>query len=124
MLSNHRFTTAAAVALALGVASPALAQQQDLRSPDTKDAAECGSIAQCGERPPDLRTPDAIDAASPTTTPSPTRVRIVEVPSNGFEWGDAGIGAAGALAVVALGAGVGMAGAQRRRSRQVSAGTR
>jgi hypothetical protein len=124
MTGKHRFTTAAAVAIALGAASPAAAQEQDLRAPDTKDAAECGSITQCGQRSPDLRTPDAIDAASPTTTPTPSRVRIVEVPSHGFEWGDAGIGAAGALAVIALGAGVGMAGAQRRRSRHVTAGTR
>jgi hypothetical protein len=126
MTGKHRFTTAAAVAIALGAASPAAAQEQDLRAPDTKDAAECGSITQCGQRPPDLRTPDAIDAASPrpASTPAPTRVRIVEVPSRGFEWGDAGIGAAGALAVIALGAGVGMAGAQRRRSRHVTAGTR
>ena len=115
MLRKHRFTTVAALAIALGAASPAAAQQ-DLRAPDRQDAAEPA---------PDLRAPDnrfgqpTGDTIVPVrTTP---RVRIVEVPSSGFEWGDAGIGAAGTLAVVALGAGAGMAGAQRRRSRRMTA---
>jgi hypothetical protein len=116
MLRQHRFTTVAALAIALGAASPAAAQAQDLRAPDRQDAAEPA---------PDLRAPDnrfgqpSGDTIVPVrTTP---RVRIVEVPSSGFEWGDAGIGAAGMLAAVALGAGAGMAGAQRRRSRRMTA---
>jgi hypothetical protein len=140
MLRTHRFTTAA-VALALCAAAPAGAQ--DHRSPDAIDAAECGSITQCDQarqdlRTPDaidagtakatqtqdLRTPDAIDAGTPrqsTAASAPERVRIVEVPSNGFEWGDAGIGAAGMLALVLVGVGLGMAATSRRRGRRFPA---
>jgi hypothetical protein len=137
MHRKHHFTTAAAVAIALGVAAPAAAQQQDLRTPDTQDAAKavhCTSGSRTcsreqGLRAPkqDLRAPDN-RFGQPTgemvvPVPMPARVRIVEVPSNGFEWGDAGIGAAGILGVVGLvlGAGVGMAGARRRRSRVAAA---
>jgi hypothetical protein len=51
------------------------------------------------------------------TAPTPARVRIVEVPSNGFEWGDAGVGAAAMLALVLVGVGVAMAGVHRRGRR-------
>jgi hypothetical protein len=132
MLRKDRFTATAAIAIALGAAAPAAAQQQDLRTPDTRDAAravECTSGSRAcsqSQEQQDLRAPDN-RFGQPTgdeivvPVPMPARVRIVEVPSGGFEWGDAGIGAAGMLAVVALGAGAGMAGAQRRRSRRVTA---
>jgi hypothetical protein len=57
MTSSHTFrTTAAAALLALAMSAPALAQQ-DLRSPDTRDAAIAATATQ------DLRGPDARDAA-------------------------------------------------------------
>jgi hypothetical protein len=57
MTSSHTFrTTAAAALLALAMSAPALAQQ-DLRSPDTRDAAIAATHKQ------DLRGPDARDAA-------------------------------------------------------------
>jgi hypothetical protein len=135
MLRKHRFTTAAALTIALGAASPAAAQPQDLRAPDTQDAATaaqctsgsraCSKEQALGGPAPDMRAPDNRfgQPTGQTVVPvqMPTRVRVVEVPSSGFQWGDAGIGAAGMLAVVALGAGVGMAGAHRRRSRRVAA---
>ena len=131
MLRKHRFTTVAALAIALGAASPSAAQQQDLRAPDQQAAAGRGQDLRApdqqvaAERGQDLRAPDSRfgQPTGETIVPvsTPTRVRIVEVPSSGFEWGDAGIGAAGMLAVVALGAGAGMAGAQRRRSRRMTA---
>ena len=41
---------------------------------------------------------------------SPTDVRVVEVPSDsGFQWGDAAVGAGGAMAVVLVGLGATMA---------------
>jgi hypothetical protein len=129
MLRTHRFTTAAAIAIGLGAAAPTAASA--LITPDAIDAGQPKA-----PQIQDYRTPDAVNPVEPTTDlrapdnrfgqptgdttvpiPTPARVRIVEVPSSGFEWGDAGIGAAGMLAVVALGAGAGLAGAQRRRSR-------
>lgn len=122
MLRIHRFA-AATIAIAMCATAPAMAQTRDLRSPDTIDAARCGSgYPVCSEPRQDLRSPDAVDAADPRHAPAPApRVRIVEVPSSDFEWGDAGIGAAGMLGIVALGAGAGLAGAQRRRSRRITA---
>ena len=123
MLRIHRFTVAA-VAIALCAATPAMAQSQDLCSPDTIAA---------GEREPpqvqDDRAPDAVEPVEPTTDlrapdnrfgqptggPAPARVRIVEVPASGFGWGDAGIGAAGMLAIVMLGVGIAMAAVHHRR---------
>jgi hypothetical protein len=47
-------------------------------------------------------------------------VRVVEVPSDaGFDWGDAGIGATGVLALSAIGAGIAVATGHRRGRRQL-----
>jgi hypothetical protein len=132
MLRLHRFT-AAAIATALCAGAPAVTQAQDLRSPD---AAEAGRPQAPQIR--DYRTPDAIDRFEPTTdlrapdnragqpvgVAAPARVRIVEVPSSGFGWGDAGIGAAGMLAVVMLGVGIAMAATHHRRGRRFNANLR
>ena len=132
MLRIHRFTVAT-VAIALCASAPAVAQTQDLRSPD--------AIAAGQPKAPqiqDYRTPDAVTPVDPTTDlrapdnrfgqptggPAPARVRIVEVPSSGFGWGDAGIGAAGMLALVTLAAGIGMVGTHHRRARRLTAPTR
>ena len=127
MLRFHRFTLVA-VALALCAGAPAAAQAQDLRSPD---AAEAGQ-----PKPPavqDYRAPDRVDPAvgvavnrsgQPLVGVPPARVRIVEVQSNGFGWGDAGIGAAGMLAIVMLGVGIAMAVAHHRRGRRFTATAR
>jgi hypothetical protein len=132
MLRFHRFT-AAAIATALCAAAPAVTQAQDLRSPDAVDAGQPKA-----PQIQDYRTPDAIDRFEQTTDlrapdnrvgqpsggPAPARVRIVEVPASGFGWGDAGIGAAGMLAVVMLGVGIAMATAHHRRGRRFTATTR
>jgi hypothetical protein len=118
-----RSTQAIAVGLALAALAPASAiADQDLRSPDARDAAVRASA------PVDLRSPDARDAAARvSTTPSDLRspdtrdaaqgrgpaqaptVMIVRMPqsarADGLDWGDAGIGAGGVIALVALGSG-------------------
>ena len=132
MLRFHRFTLAA-VALALCAGAPAAAHAQDLRSPDAIAAGQPKA-----PQTQDYRTPDAVNPVEPTADlrapdnrfgqptggPAPLRVRIVEVPSSGFGWGDAGIGAAGMLAVVMLAVGIGMAGMHHRRARRFTATTR
>jgi hypothetical protein len=132
MLRIHRFTVAT-LAIALCASAPAVAQAQDLRSPDAIAAGQPKA-----PQTQDYRTPDAVDpvetttdlrapdnrVGQPTGTPAPARVRIVEIPSTGFGWGDAGIGAAGMLGLVMLAVGIGMAGTHHRRGRRFTATTR
>jgi hypothetical protein len=105
--------------LALLVASPAAAQQ-DLRMPDTRDAANWlgapGFPAYpTPAEPPrihqDLRSPDTRDAAAGRGTADAPEVTVVKVPqpapapapAGGIDWGDAGIGAAFMLVLLATG---------------------
>jgi hypothetical protein len=82
----------------LGGAVPAGAlAAQDLRSPDARDAARQATVQ-------DLRSPDARDAAA----------RIVQVSPGGFDWGDAAIGAGGALGLILVLSGGTFAVARRR----------
>ena len=87
------------------VVPSAAAAPQDLRSPDTRDVAlKVEALAS-----QDLRSPDARDAAREVTAAAPPAVHA-DVPStgptasvsDGFEWGDAGIGAAVILGLVTL----------------------
>jgi hypothetical protein len=91
---------------------------KDLRSPDARDAALQAQASQSQ----DLRSPDARDAAgtaspaeitaaraqsptAPAETPGVSPSRSAPSVSDGFEWGDAGIGAAIMLALVSLASG-------------------
>jgi uncharacterized membrane protein YphA (DoxX/SURF4 family) len=103
--------TTVALAAALSVPAGAAAQGQDFRSPDARDAAAASE--QSSHQ--DLRSPDARDAGlPPVQVPTPV-VEIREVPESGFDWGDAGIGAAGMVALFSIAAGLAlMIGARRR----------
>ena len=103
----------AAVAVAALAASPAAAQQ-DLRMPDTRDAAsgrwvmpEEGLPAYPTPSVPaqpkqDLRSPDTRDAAAGRGTSDAPQVTVVKLPQpvpapasdGGIDWADAGMGAA------------------------------
>jgi hypothetical protein len=93
------------------VSTPDTQVTQDLRSPDARDAG----------RPPvevaqDLRSPDARDAGRPPVQVATPVVEIPEATGNGFDWGDAGIGAVGMLALFSIAGGVAlMVGSRRRR---------
>jgi hypothetical protein len=96
-------------------------QYSDLRSPDARDAARAS--IESGNQ--DLRSPDARDVGREPVTvqiPEPV-VEIREVPGSGFDWGDAGIGAAGMLALFSIAGGVALltGGRKRRRGLQVPA---
>ena len=101
---------------ALQAETPQVAQ--DLRSPDARDAA-----VQAAKPTPqvaqDLRSPDARDVGRVATPVSQPVVEIREVPSNGFDWGDAGIGAAGILAMFSIAAGLTLLLGSRRRRRGI-----
>jgi hypothetical protein len=77
MSRTHRLTTTAGTVLAVAAlaAGPAWGQSQDLRSPDTRDAAQ-------GRWPvshQDLRSPDAVDAAR-ASSPAGTTVQDLRSP--------------------------------------------
>jgi hypothetical protein len=84
---------------------------QDLRSPDAADAAAHRGLYEPDRGPyvldRDYGSPDAVDAARdlpPVQIPAPV-VQVRELPASGFDWGDAGIGAAGMLALFSIAAG-------------------
>jgi hypothetical protein len=106
-MRTHRVLRAAAVAVTLAATSPAVAAaSQDLRSPDTRDAAQGTAAPAAGGV--DLRSPDARDfAAGRPVSDQPVFV-VVPVPhdttvADRLDWTDAGIGAGGALVLVATG---------------------
>jgi len=108
-------------------------QGQDLRSPDTVDAAQhrglyaadrgayvlnrdygspdaLDAAAQPAGRGSyvlnrDYGSPDAVDAARDLPPVQTAVLEARDVSSGGFDWGDAGIGAAGMLAIFSIAAG-------------------
>jgi hypothetical protein len=94
--------------------APATTQvTQDLRSPDARDA-KTEPVTQVAQ---DLRSPDARDAGLPESPTPNTVVDIREAPASGFDWGDAGIGAAGLLAMLSIAGGLALMVSTRRRRR-------
>lgn len=146
MLRRNRIITLAALAACALPASAASAQtvgapdhvivnqsdratqtlDRSYGSPDALDAIEHRGLyaadpgTQALNRP--AGSPDAFDATSerpPVQIPTPT-VQVRDVPSSNFDWGDAGIGAAGTLALLSIAAGSTLlvAGWRRRRGFQ------
>ena len=109
-------TIAAVLAIGLAIA-PAATAAGDVRSPDTRDAAE--RLLPAGD---DLRSPDTLDAAELLRAGEPAAVQTIVTRSGNFDWGDAGIGAAAALGLVALSAGALQTCGRERRSAQVGSG--
>jgi hypothetical protein len=89
--------------------APTVQSYQDLRSPDARDAGQVAQVTQ------DLRSPDARDVGRESPPVQEPIVEIREVPSGGFDWGDAGIGAAGILAMTSIAAGLALLPGRRRR---------
>jgi hypothetical protein len=150
MLRRNQLIAAGALALACSLPASAAVAQQDLRSPDTRDAAATSerqvpsppsSIAASeGQRyeaerfqsPPGVYTDRQREIVRQfQNTPEykrivlQTRLERLEreaatataVPSSGFDWGDAGIGAAGMLALFTIAAGSTLLITNRRRRR-------
>ena len=92
---------------------------QDLRSPDARDAGQ----AREASAPQDLRSPDTRDANRGAAVAAAESVRAAPSRSgpsvsDGFEWGDAGIGAAVTLALVSVAGGTMLlVGRRRHRAR-------
>lgn len=143
---RSRLTRTASVALAVTAfgACTAAAVPTDLRTPDAVDAGRTTAV----QTPADLRTPDAVDAGRPVqaapagldlrtpdardhglgrgthSSPDVTVVRVADPApvSTGFDWGDAGIGAGGLLALALIALGGILAVTHRRHGRTPLAG--
>jgi hypothetical protein len=97
---------------------------QDLRSPDAVDAAQHRGI-YAKDRGPyvlnrDYGSPDAADAARDLPPVQIPAVEVHQVPSGGFDWGDAGIGAAGMLGLFSIAAASALLLTGRRRRQGVA----
>ena len=102
MTTIHRISTGVALALALAVgAAPASARPFDLNAN--------GSYVPSGAASTQATEP------SHSVTPPPVIVRVAT--PGGFDWGDAGIGAAGGLALSMVGVGGALAVSQHRTHR-------
>jgi hypothetical protein len=122
MTPTHRITTTAAIMLSLAAAGAPTARA---RPADFTPAA--GHTPTAVYSRPDK---SLIRVAAPSTTggtvvqqsASPAVVRI-QTPPSGFDWGDAGIGAAGGIAIAMLGVGGALVVSNRRprRTRQTTA---
>ena len=116
-------------ALAAAVAAPAptgaVVTPPDKRSPDAANVAgglRTPNGVHRAREPQDQRTPDARDAADGRPIVASVPFEVVKVQSDdGFDWGDAGIGAGGALGLVLVGAGGTMAVVRRRHRQAVPA---
>jgi hypothetical protein len=106
--------------------APAASVSLVLRNPDSRAPAP----VQAASVPQDLRAPDTVDAANGRGTFSAPEVTVVKVPQpaavpsssgGGLDWTDAGIGAGGMLAMVLLAAG-GTIVALHRRQRTPAGG--
>jgi hypothetical protein len=148
MFNFKRGTAALALTAAVALTGFAgTAGAQDLRNPDQRAPAPAAPAERIHQ---DLRNADqrgAISHVLPTTgqdlrnadrrgpvvmAPSETTgvslpaetidgAPVIQVPVRGFDWGDAGIGAAGGLAVVMLVGAVALLSTQRRRHARVAA---
>jgi hypothetical protein len=120
MHTLHRIAATTAAILVTGL--PAVAFADDTAPPFVPDAADRGRAphqslvhpdTHDSSRPPyqSLVAPDTADLARDVSAPSlpVTRVVAAQPVADGFDWGDAGIGAAGGLALLTLAGGLGAA---------------
>jgi hypothetical protein len=104
--------TTVALAAALAVPAAASARPYEYMYSSSPESAQARS-----QNTQDLRSPDARDATT-DVKPAPVAQPVVEIrEAPGFDWGDAGIGAAGILAMVSIAGGLALTVATRRRRR-------
>jgi hypothetical protein len=121
MLPRHHLKEATALALALGAILPATAAARPI-GPDPGFAP----TATAAKPPPPAVYSRPDKATVPVTAPNaagsaingvPAHAAVVRVqaPQSGFDWGDAGIGAAGIVALAMFGVGGALVISQRPR---------
>jgi hypothetical protein len=98
----HRPRTAVALALAIAAAAPAAAQ-----------AKWAPAASRAAKPTPDLRS--QMHTASLAGTPAQTPAAVAAPAPSGFDWGDAGIGAAAGVGLSVLAVGGSLVRVGRRR---------
>ena len=138
MIRTHRITTTAAVILSLAAAgaptataavtatNPAATANQPPANvysrPDKSMVSATNPAAMANQQPASVYSrPDKSMIRVTTPGSVPQAVVRIQAPPSGFDWGDAGIGAAGGLALAMIGLGGALVVSQRpRRSRQTT----
>jgi hypothetical protein len=112
MTTTHRITTTAAVILSLAAAGapPASARPADYVPVGKQAPTSLHSRPGKTTIPTSWPYPYGGNPKPATAAPAavPQAVVRIQTPPSGFDWGDAGIGAAGGLAVAMLGLGAGL----------------
>jgi hypothetical protein len=107
MTTTHRMTTTAAVILSLAAASaPAASARPADYLPVGKQAPATGVYSRPDKSMIVATSPSS--AAIVAKASVPQAVVRIQSPPSGFDWGDAGIGAVGGLALAMLGVGGGL----------------
>lgn len=121
MTPTHRITTTAAIMLSLAAAGAPTA------------SARLADVTPTAKQPPPTAYSRPDKSLIPLATPyvdstsrpasAPQAVVQIQTPSSGFDWGDAGIGAAGGVAIAMLGLGGALVVSNHRprRTRQTTA---
>ena len=111
-------------ALVVLAANTGLAQAQDLRSPDARDSARHVMALKTGHLPAygwngvmEHYAP-VVGPQAPIVEPPVSHAPVAQAPATGFNWGDAGIGAAGMLGLIAVAGGTLLVATQHRRQRR------
>jgi hypothetical protein len=116
--SLHRLTLPVAMALALGGSALPAAASSGTQLPNLPSAGgEDANVAALQASAPSLPSAggeDANVAALQQTAPRPNAATVRATNADGFDWGDAGIGAGAGIAVLLIGVG-GTVGVMRRR---------
>ena len=106
MTTTHRITTTAAIIVSLAAAG----------APTATAAVRATNPAATANQPAPSVYSRPDKSMIRVTTPGSASGAVVRIqtPPNGFDWGDAGIGAAGGLALAMIGVGGALAVSQRR----------
>jgi hypothetical protein len=114
MTTGHRTAAAALLVLSLAATGEPSASARDVA--DAAGPAHHPPAVYSRQEKSVLPPNDPRPGAATTSTP-PAIVRV-ETPNSGFDWGDAGIGAAGGLAIslLAVGGTLAVSGHRTRRS--------
>jgi hypothetical protein len=121
MTPTHRITSTAAILTLAASAPGAVAPLDAFAATPTHPAAATVYSRQDKSLTP-VSSPTTPARAIATKVLAPQAVVRVQVPQGGFDWGDAGIGAAGGVALAMLGVGGALVVSQQRarRDRQTS----
>jgi hypothetical protein len=98
----------------------AYALNRDYGSPDAADAAQARPVHEPFVLNRDYGSPDAVDAGRNLPPVHIPTVVADSAPSAGFDWGDAGIGAAGMFGLFAVAAGSALLLTVRRRGQRLA----